>query len=120
LSRSGTVAGGHPQIVPLRDVFQTSEFDDGGSLCFVYDYYPNASTLEQVYFAHAPKAAAVGFSGPPIGAHGKLSGGGASHAVAAAATLAAASSPAGAGYGASGGRHIPEDTLWTYITQLVS
>eukprot|EP00474_Spongospora_subterranea_P001681 CRZ02139.1 hypothetical protein [Spongospora subterranea] len=36
---------GNPNIVGVQDVFCCKDFKDGGSLCFVYDFYPGAITL---------------------------------------------------------------------------
>eukprot|EP00164_Ancoracysta_twista_P005483 GFYU01007519.1.p1 GENE.GFYU01007519.1~~GFYU01007519.1.p1 ORF type:complete len:722 (-),score=117.90 GFYU01007519.1:43-2208(-) len=41
----------HPGIVNVREVFTTKEFSDKNSLCFVYDYYPGAESLEQRYLS---------------------------------------------------------------------
>jgi len=38
----------HPNIVALREIFSTNEFGDNSSI-FVYDYFPDAVTLEQEY-----------------------------------------------------------------------
>eukprot|EP00455_Lapot_gusevi_P003887 TRINITY_DN1158_c0_g1_i12.p1 TRINITY_DN1158_c0_g1~~TRINITY_DN1158_c0_g1_i12.p1 ORF type:complete len:691 (+),score=79.02 TRINITY_DN1158_c0_g1_i12:556-2628(+) len=61
----------HPNIIALREVFSSNDFRDNGSLCFLYDYYPGAMTLQTRYFQQG-------------------------HSL------------------------LPEDTLWSYLTQLTS
>lgn len=45
----------NPNVVGVQEVFCCREFGDGGSLCFVYDYYPGAVNLfEQFIVDEAP------------------------------------------------------------------
>jgi len=41
--------GTHPNIVPVRTVFESQDFDEGKCLCFVYDYYPAAEPIATHY-----------------------------------------------------------------------
>lgn len=41
----------HPGIVPVREFFASAEFGDGGSLCFVCDFFPGAATLRAQHLA---------------------------------------------------------------------
>src|SRR5262249_50653567 len=49
----------HPNIAALHQVFVTKEFDNQNSLCFVYDYFPNAVTLAQRYLPSAAPQAPI-------------------------------------------------------------
>mmetsp|Transcript_5136 Transcript_5136/g.12459 ORF Transcript_5136/g.12459 Transcript_5136/m.12459 type:complete len:639 (-) Transcript_5136:173-2089(-) len=41
--------GAHPNIVPVRTVFESQDFDEGKCLCFIYDYYPGAVPIATQY-----------------------------------------------------------------------